>query len=177
MAILKNKFVNIAICAALICPNISFADGVKSKGETELVSAFEYADSGDAYRKLSSGIALRTLKAEKKLAKKPNQRMDYTDHYVPLKPIKFLDYKVAILEEEYMIKYIGCCVDHGIGAVLELNKPIEDLRAFAKQNKCKLTEEIDIKSYAKDNSLKLKPMSGKYSYLSCRERYVSQIME
>lgn len=171
-----KKLFLIAIFGAIFISNFSIAEN-KVNSETLLLKAFQYSENGANSRVVSSQIAYKALKKDGKIGKKPNMRVDYVDFYIPLKPIFILNYKIVTLEEEYMIEFKGCCVDNGIGAVIEINHSIKDLRNFALKNKCQLTEEIDFNTYLSENLLKFKTKKIKYAYLGCRESYKNQLEE
>jgi hypothetical protein len=78
-------------------------------------------------------------------------------------------HKLMVLEEEYLVEFIGCCVNEGLGLVVEKNGSVTELETFAIANECAIKEPSDA-TY----SLKLagvKPKRGAtYISISCKEK-------
>lgn len=82
-----------------------------------------------------------------------------------------MGHTLMVIEEEYMTKYIGCCVSPGVGITVKINGSTKNLEAFAKENGCRLSDDEDIQ-YVFSHTLnsKLNFPEGTYASLSCRER-------
>jgi hypothetical protein len=118
----------------------------------------------------NSGETIRSYMKEGFVNKKPNQRADYTDYYLLKKPAMFMGHELLVIEEEYMSKYIGCCVSPGIGVTVKIYGSSKSLDNFAVKNKCTLTNDVDIQAELKSVSVKANFPRGQYASLSCRER-------
>jgi hypothetical protein len=145
-------------------------DQVEDSLEGQLKSAMTF-DSNTSERVGDSGDAIQAYIKRGLLGKKPKERSDYTDYWVIKKPIDFMGHKLVIIEEEYMTKFIGCCVSPGLGITVKVNSDVAELKDFARANKCSVTtknkkeinEEMSFLGVvAKDE--------GEYVTLSCRER-------
>lgn len=103
--------------------------------------------------------------------KKPNLRYDYDDYYLINKPTAFLGQDLFMIQEEYMIKYGGCCVDPGASLFLRLTKANTDqamktLQEFAKKTACTV-KEVNITELLDYLGLNRSALPGKYVELSC----------
>ena len=58
---------------------------------------------------------------------KPNLRADYTDYYLLNKPARFMGHELVMIEEEYMSRYIGCCVSPGAGLSVKVSGSLKPL--------------------------------------------------
>lgn len=116
-----------------------------------------------------SGKAIQSYIQKSILSKKPHTRMDYTDYWVVKKPVSFMGHELVLIEEEYMVDYIGCCVSPGLGVTLKVERELSEISDFAHKNKCTLTKDINFKREMNDIGLSVNT-SGKYISLSCRER-------
>jgi hypothetical protein len=125
--------------------------------------------SPSSERQERAGGVLREFKKAGLIPLKP-QRVDYTDFYPLLKPIKIFGHDLILVEEEYMTKFIGCCVDEGAGIVLRLHGDVKKLGEFAQANKCQLTEFRDQIEYKEQSRVRFTLPSGSYASVSCRER-------
>jgi hypothetical protein len=76
--------------------------------------------------------------------------------------------ELLVIEEEYMRKYIGCCVSPGVGAILRVTTDIAPLKKFSSSNGCSVQEGQDVVQTLQ--SLGLKPTRGDVLSISCRER-------
>lgn len=121
-------------------------------------------------RQKNAGVVLRDFKAAGLIPFKPD-RVDYTDYYPVLKPLQVLGHDLVIVEEEYMARYVGCCVSEGAGMVLRLHGDTKRLEAFAQANKCSVEKFKDAAEY-RDNHMNVRfPLpAGAYAALSCRAR-------
>jgi len=118
-----------------------------------------------------SGEAIRAYIEKGFLGGKPNSRADYTDYWVVNKPVDFMGHQLVLIEEEYMISYIGCCVSPGMGITVKVKGDVNVLKDFANTNKCSLT--INNQSdFNKEVSFvgTVAKEKGEYATLSCRER-------
>jgi len=118
--------------------------------------------------------SLKTLLNQGTIAKKPDiSRYDYNDVYKLKKPLQFMGQSVVLISDEYMSKYVGCCVSEGWGAVFAKTSDIKPLNDFAKKNKCSLSAmDKDASDYYWFNLKKLP--KAEYYELSCRERDLEQ---
>jgi len=138
-----------------------------SKG---LMSAMEI-DNTNNERVGDSGVAIQAYIKKGYLGKKPKQRSDYTDYWVIKKPVSFMGHQLVIIEEEYMTKYIGCCVSPGIGITVKVGSDMGALKDFALENKCSITTKSPKELNEEMSFLGTVAKSkGSYMTLSCRER-------
>lgn len=156
------------LCAALailcgVCAHAEPAQGDQSASTViEMGLAKALGTTDDA------GPAIRAYMAEGIINKRPNQRVDYTDYYVVNKPAQFLGHELQLIEQEYMTKYVGCCVSPGTGLTVRLNGSPENLRQFAMKNRCSFEGDVDFQEVMRGLNLTAQP--GKYASISCRER-------
>jgi hypothetical protein len=75
----------------------------------------------------------------------------------------------VVLEEEYLTTFIGCCVNTGLGVVVEKNGSLAELDAFVLANECSKREPSDATYSLKLARIKPK-RSATYVSISCRER-------
>jgi len=121
-----------------------------------------------------SGKAIQAYMREGFVGSRPNRRVDYTDYYLLRKPATFMRHELVVIEEEYMSKFIGCCVNVGVGVVLRVSGGTENVEEFAEQNGCRVEENVDFQQTAADLGIKAKVSKGNYVSLSCRERDAMQ---
>lgn len=113
------------------------------------------------------GQALRRFIAEGYVARQPTRRVGYTDYRALLKPFHMLGQTVVALEEEYFLRFVGCCVDEGLGVIFRLSGPRDALAAFADTNKCSLSiDQRDVRAHMREAGLDGR--AGQFARLSCR---------
>lgn len=157
------------ICGVIALSSISaWADQEKAL-EAGLINALRLK-SGSTERVADSGAAIQGYMREGLVGKKPNQRADYTDYYLLKKNSEFMGHELVLIEEEYMTQYIGCCVSPGAGVTVKVNGSTNNLAAFARQNKCTFTDNVNLRELLAGVSIKAKISAGRYATLSCRER-------
>lgn len=137
--------------------------------ESGLISALQLK-KGTTERIGDSGKAIRAYMREGLVKKKPNQRADYTDYYLLNKPAKFMGHDLIVIEQEYMTAYIGCCVSPGVGVTVKVIGNTKNLEEFATENRCTLTEHVNLKDELSRVSIKTNLPTGNFASLSCRER-------
>ena len=118
-------------------------------------------------RHIEPGEVIRAYIKAGVVAQKPDSAADYVDYRRFRKPATLFGHKLVVLEEEYMTTYIGCCVDPGIGMVVEVAGDTTELDAFLVTNKCRKDQPSGpVDSMAQAG---FKPEAGKsYAYVSCR---------
>jgi hypothetical protein len=135
----------------------NLADALRlKKGTTERV--------GDARK------AVRAYAKSGHLDTKADIRADYTDYYLLKKPATLMGHTLVVLEEEYMIRNVGCCVSPGLGLTLKLAGSPAGLEEFAKNNGCKLATGVDPVADLKTVGIRSGLPKADYATLSCRER-------
>ena len=118
-----------------------------------------------------SGEAIQAYIKNGSLGKAPSMRIDYTDYWEVKNQVDFMGHTLVIIEEEYINKYIGCCVSPGIGITVKANKDINELKDFANINKCSFTVMNQSELNSELDFVGIKAFDkGKYVTLSCRER-------
>ena len=125
---------------------------------------------GTAERTGTSGQAIRAYMQAGLLRTKPDQRFDYTDYYVLQKPAPFLGHELVLIEEEYITRYIGCCVSPGVGVTVKVQGSTQNLEKFAQANRCTLTDNVDLAHELREVAIKNRFPKAHYASLSCRER-------
>jgi hypothetical protein len=156
-----TPFLFLALCAGL-----SHAQKPVSP-EMVLTQAMSRLDNEN--RVMSSGVAIEKLAKMGFLPIKPDDRADYVDYRRVRKPLSLFGHKVVVIEEEYLTQYIGCCVNPGIGMVIETNGAMGDLNAFLVPNKChKRNPDFDPAQSLKLAGVKPKA-DATYVIISCRQ--------
>lgn len=169
---MQNILTNILFSLiAFIATTSSIQAIASSEGSLEqgLLEAFTLSKDG-VTRVGDSGKAIQAYMRKGVVNKKPNLREDYTDYYLVNKPAKFMGHDLKIIEEEYLLTYIGCCVNPGAGITVKINGSTKSLKKFAKSNGCTLTEDVDFQQELHSFGIKAKRQPGSYASLSCRER-------
>jgi len=153
----------------LLATNAAFASAASDKGlEEDLTNALRLKP-GTNERAGDSGKAIQAYMKEGVVNKKPNQRADYVDYYVVKKPASFMGHALVVIEEEYMSKYVGCCVDPGVGITVRLTGSPRNLEEFVEANKCSWDSRVDAQAALRRLGIKTVLRQGRYAYLSCRE--------
>lgn len=127
----------------------------------------------DFKRQENAGAVIREFKAEGLIPFRP-QRIDYTDYYLLLQPLPAFGQDLILIEEEYMLKFVGCCVSEGAGLVLRIVGDLRPLEEFAKANQCRVEEyksEAQLKEFT---HIRFSVPLGRYAALSCRVRDETQ---
>lgn len=137
--------------------------------EAGLVSALSLK-AGTTERIGDSGKAIQAYIRAGFLNKKRNQRADYTDYYVLKKPASFMGHELVVIEEEYMARYVGCCVSPGAGVSVKLIGSAKNLEDFARLNRCTLNRDVNLQQELQGISINIALPPGSYANLSCRER-------
>jgi len=137
--------------------------------EKDLVAALSLK-MGTTERVGNSGKAIQAYVRAGLINKKPNQRADYTDYYLLKKPTSFMGHELITIEEEYMARYVGCCVSPGVGVSVKVTGSTQNLEDFAQLNKCTLNKNVNLQKELQDVSIKTTLRPGNYANLSCRER-------
>jgi len=148
---------------------ISVTASEEQRLELGLINAMKLIN-GQSERAGDSGEAIQAYIKKGYLNKKPNRRVDYTDYWLLKKPVTFMGHTLIMIEEEYLLKYIGCCVNEGVGITLKISGNSNNLKHFASENGCRFSEEIDIQHELKSLGIKSNFPKGNYVSLSCRER-------
>ena len=137
--------------------------------EAGLASAMKY-DKAAEKRVGSSGKAIQAYMKAGYVNPRPNGRADYTDYYLLNQPANFLGYPLVVIEEEYMTRYVGCCVSEGLGVTVKVTGNTAALKKFAAQNSCKVEENVDPGADLHSFGIKNTLAKGAYASLSCRAR-------
>jgi len=135
--------------------------------EAELLIALRPAPS--LKRQENAGAVIRKYKAEGFIPFRP-KRIDYRDYYRLTKPAKVLGHELVLLEEEYMTKFIGCCVDEGAGVFVRLSGRATTLESFAKANKCRVETFDTEEEVRKSTGVTFSLPAGSYAALLCHAR-------
>ena len=99
------------------------------------------------------------------------RKMFKNSNFYPLqKSIRVFGHDLVWLEEEYMVKFIGCCVSEGGGLLLRLNGSSSEIAEFASKNQCSLTEFDNLAQYRQNSFFKYPLPEGRYAAVSCRVR-------
>ena len=137
--------------------------------ETGLAQAL-HLKKGSSERVGTSGQAIQAYMRAGLIDSKPNQRADYTDYYLLNKPARFMGHELVMIEEEYMARYIGCCVSPGAGLSVKVSGSLKPLAQFAHVHRCSLNDNADVQSELASLGIRRKLAPGRYATLSCRER-------
>lgn len=137
--------------------------------ESGLASAL-HLKKGSSERVGTSGQAIQAYMQAAYIDAKPNLRADYTDYYLLNKPARFMGHELVMIEEEYMSRYIGCCVSPGAGLSVKVSGSLKPLEQFARVHRCSLNDNADLQGELASLGIRRKLAPGRYATLSCRER-------
>lgn len=125
--------------------------------EAMIAGAMESGDAAALIRRLARGGHVK---------QKPDARVDYTDYRKVAKPLDFEGQTIVVIEEEYMKKFVGCCVNEGFGFVIRVNSDAEGLKARAKAAKCAVSDESGDRDIL--DRLRIRRKEARYMSVSCR---------
>ncbi len=137
--------------------------------ESGLIHAL-HLKQGTTQRTGTSGKAIQAYMREGYIGQRPEQRFDYTDYYLLKKPASFMGHELVLIEEEYITQYIGCCVSPGVGVTVKVRGNTQKLQAFARTQRCTLSDPVDIGQALGEVAIQARLPRGHYASLSCRER-------
>ena len=150
----------------------SAASGTSQVNDAELAAGLVGAmrlNADRTERLAEPGEAIRAYIKAGYLRLKPEQRDDYTDYRVVQLPAKFFGQELLVIEEEYLSKFIGCCVNEGVGVILRVTADLAPLKEFAAANGCSVRDDRR-DTVERLQKLKVKPAEGELVRLSCRTR-------
>ena len=137
--------------------------------ENDLAQAM-HLKKGGSERIGTSGKAIQAYMHAGLIDSKPNLRADYTDYYLLKQPAPFMGHELVMIEEEYMSRWIGCCVSPGAGLSVKVNGSLKPLAQFARAHRCSLLDNADVQGELASLGIRRKLAPGRYATLSCRER-------
>lgn len=155
-----------AVCLALL--SFMFIHPSFAASDLELEKRFAEAlrpDEGDV-RQERAGKAIQGYQAANILPFKP-MRADFNDYYVVQRPTSFMGNQLVVVMEEYMLAYIGCCVDPGASVYVRLTGGIAPIAAFARANKCRIEEYPDRNTFLRALPVAVNVEPGRYASLHC----------
>jgi hypothetical protein len=151
---------------AQTAPPLSASDAGLAAGLAKAMQANAQRDG----RLIESGEGIRPYIATGYVRAKPELRDDYTDYRVVRKPAKLFGQDLLVIEEEYQLKFIGCCGNEGLGAILRVTADLAPLKEFASANGCSLNTDDVVERLRK---LRINA-TGELLAVSCRERDLQQ---
>ncbi|WP_426101423.1 hypothetical protein [Massilia sp. TSP1-1-2] len=164
-----KKLIVILLVLLTACSKVSSAPPEQPDLEAGLIKALSLNPS-TRDRLGDSGQALQAYIKAGYLDLKPAQRADYTDYRVFKKPATLMGHTLVIVEEEYMTRFIGCCVSPGVGVTVRLSGSSDNLEKFADKNGCAFIALEHPQAELSTFGIKASFPKGKYASLSCRER-------
>jgi len=170
----RHRLSKFALCTILAFLGASPMPAALAAGDADLEQGLILAmtlDKAKQERPNDSGVPIQAYKKQGLISFKPTKREDYTDYYVLKKPATFLGQKLIVIEEEYMIKFVGCCVDEGLGVFVETVGPTDALKALAAENRCEYKEGEEVRQDIAGLSPAIAP-SGHFGHLSCRTQSI-----
>jgi hypothetical protein len=136
--------------------------------EEGLINAMRLKTGSTMERVGNSGKAIQAYMREGFVGRRPNRREGYTDYYLLKKPARLMGHELVMIEEEYQLEFIGCCVNDGVGVTLRVDGSTEGIEAFAEHNGCRVETEVDFQQKIAQVGIKAKVAKGNYLSLSCR---------
>jgi hypothetical protein len=132
-------------------------------------------DGTKQHRAADSGAAIQAYIAAGYLPRKPNVRADYTDYWWLKKPAPFMGHELVMIGEQYMSRWIGCCVDPGLDVAVKIHGSTARLEQFAEQNKCSIDTNADLREFASVSKIAVTSLPvGRYAMMGCHERSIQQ---
>lgn len=159
---------HVATVVLAMASPLAFAD-TGPELENALASALQLK-KGSSERIGTSDKAIQAYMRAGLIDARPNLRADYTDYYLLNKPARFMGHELVMIEEEYMSRYIGCCVSPGAGLSVKVSGSLRPLAQFARVHRCSLNENVDLQDELTSLGIRRKLAPGCYATLSCRER-------
>lgn len=143
-----------------------------SKGDAELEQKMLQAlrPVPNFKRQENAGAVIREYKAAGVLPSWPTARVDYTDYYLAIHPTTFLANELVLVEEEYMTKFAGCCVDEGAGVFVRITSDTATLEKFARKNLCRVDQYPSEKDVLAEINVRTSLPTGRYASLRCHVR-------
>jgi hypothetical protein len=135
--------------------------------EAALVEALTL-DKTTLQRVGNSGAAIQGYIKHGFVGRKPDEQLDYTDYWLLRKHASFMGHDLIVIEEEYMVTYIGCCVRPGAGVTVRVVGSPKNLEQFAKSNSCRFTENVNLSKELSSVGISASVPDGNYVSLSCR---------
>ncbi|BBB69647.1 hypothetical protein UNDYM_5394 [Undibacterium sp. YM2] len=166
---MMNKILYFLLSGLLLSAASSHSLASDARLENQLILALKIKPDGQD-RQAESRPVIRAYQQAAIISKKPQQRADYIDFYLLQKPASFMGHTLILLEEEYMDKYVGCCVSPGLGLVLQVEADTRPLQDFAEKNACTFKPHADVFDTLKTYGIRHKLPKADYASLSCRER-------
>jgi hypothetical protein len=125
---------------------------------------------GTTERSTKSGPMIMAYVKDGYLDLKPIQRADYVDYRLFKKPAQLMGHTLIVVEEEYMTKFSGCCVNEGLGVTVKVVGKTAQLEKFAEQNGCAFLPHVDLADELKSVGINARIPKAEYATVSCRER-------
>jgi hypothetical protein len=119
-------------------------------------------------RAIDPGKVIRAYIKSGHVRQKPDLAADYVDHRKFKKAATLFGHKLITIEEEYFVKFIGCCVNPGIGAIIEVNGSTAELDAYLAANKCRTDFPRGPEDTLKELKFKTRP-GAIYHHVRCRQ--------
>lgn len=131
------------------------------------------ADAKKENRLVDGGVVVSELEKAGVFTKKPTERQDYSDYYVPQKPVRVLGAQLISFEHQHFQTYMGCCVNPGNAVVLRPSGNTAAIKSFARKNKCKFSSGNQIYLVPK-KALKALSEQDRQSLVevSCKDNYL-----
>jgi len=89
-------------------------------------------------RQIDRGEAIRNLASQGIVSTAPTFRTDYTDYRLVKGELYFLGYRVVVITEEYVMQWLGCCPNPGIGVIVQGPVSEASMQSFADRNRCEV---------------------------------------
>ena len=164
---MQKKYHLMAVLVALLSPHAMAA--TEEELEKGLIEAMRL-NKETRERMAESGKPIQAYMREGFVGRRPDRRYDYTDYYLLKKPARFMRHELVMIEEEYMLAFVGCCVNAGVGVILRVEGSATNVEDFAEQNGCRVEDNLDFQQKIGELRIRAKVAPGNYLSLSCRER-------
>lgn len=126
----------------VLASTTAFASGQSySKSQADVESVIKESLSYNPKTELnllSGDDAVKKIADAGYFTAKPSLRIDYSSYYLPKKGLKIFDMDLVYYDHEYLVRFIGCCVDEGNAIVLKPGAQMDEIERFARKNRCRL---------------------------------------
>ena len=141
---------------------------VTSDVENQIINALTLTK--EDIRENEAEEIIKILKNKELINDKPETRVEYADYYPIKSLVNFLGHELVLIENEYLEKYIGCCVNPGVVLYVRLTGNSDSIENFATTNKCSIEKNLNTQDLFNSIGINVKLKSGNYAILDCRER-------